>query len=496
MILSGNGATSNDGFVVVDPPYEQQEETPQVNEHLSNQSPSTSTSPTTDRRPQATGGHSPSSSSSTSLDDFCQSFEHAMTIAQHAERAKAEARTAIDRAETARNLAEQAWGQAMSAAEAAQSIARSGLAVAKLSLDACNLRSRPNHPTASLKNAFDLFASQREPIMDFERFQQALSYDDGTAFVTGGEFEAEEAAEREYPCDMYNCTTCRNRQRAQSWRFFKVSPEFGPTPKGTPRNLLSESCQPLPPKLNAGPGPPKRRDDNARKPTGVPKCFEKYSSPLALFSATSPRMPKTTHRTGNITEQGKVCGVSIPAPNQIGEKFLQLNPGPMPARPSTSDELEYLTFWSPSDSPKLDDPFQSDDGASSDDSSHSAPVFLGVRTRRAESCEEGLLSSPLKPRQLQRLSDMEPGRDTEEIARARFHLATAARSQSCSSEPGADQTKRPCSPLVLPDVDSGTNVQILPNNVQAFQPPPLKSTTPPTSRHGHVTSSTNSYLSD
>lgn len=39
-------------------------------------------------------------------------------------------------------------------------------------------------------------------------------------------------------------------------------------------------------------------------------------------------------------------------------------------------------------------------------------------------------------------------------------------------------------------------LQILPNNVQAFQPPPLKSTTPPTSRHGHVTSSTNSYLSD
>ncbi|XP_041456882.1 uncharacterized protein LOC121409123 [Lytechinus variegatus] len=192
--------------------------------------------------------------------------------------------------------------------------------------------------------------------------------------------------------------------------------------------------------------------------------------------------------------KGKFVASAYYQPIRLGKKFLQSNPGPMPARQSASDELEYLTFWPTNDSSQLEDPSYSDEGASSDDCSQSAPVFLGVRTRRAESCEEGLLNSPLKPRQLQRLSDMEP---TEEIARTRFHQVTAARrSQSCSSEPGADQAKRPCSPLVLPEVDSGTNVQILPNNVQVFTPPPAKSTTPPTSRHGHMTSSTKAYLSD
>nr|XP_054748013.1 uncharacterized protein LOC129253611 [Lytechinus pictus] len=484
--------TSNDGFVIIDQPNEQ-EENHHINEHTSEQakSLSISTSPTNDQRPQATGGQSPTSSSSPSLDEFCQSFEQAMTIAQHAERAKTEARTAIDRAETARNLAEQAWDQAMSASEAAQSIARSGLAVAKLSLDACNPRSKPNHQTASLKTAFDLFASQREPVMDFERFQEALSYDDEAALDIVGEFEE---GEREYPCDMYNCTTCRNRQKAQSWRFFKVSPDFSSPPKDTSTSRSSGPCLNHTPKANTGiPGSTKKRGHTGRKLTGVPKCFEKYSSPLGQFSAISPRIPKTVTQRP-VSEQGKVCGISLLSTNQIGEKFLQSNPGPMPARQSASDELEYLTFWPTNDSSQLEDPFYSDEGASSDDSSQSAPVFLGVRTRRAESCEEGLLNSPLKPRQLQRLSDMEP---TEEIARARFHQVTAARrSQSCSSEPGADQAKRPCSPLVLPEVDSGTNVQILPNNVQVFTPPPSKSTTPPTSRHGHMTSSTKAYLSD
>ncbi|XP_072163658.1 uncharacterized protein [Diadema setosum] len=383
----------------------------------------------------------------------------------------------------------------MAAAEAAQSIARSGLAVAKLSLDACNARSSQNGRGQSsdhLKGAFDLFARQKQPIMTYDKFQAALGLaeddidDDGVSREITLEFNSGNVGS-----DYH---TCGSQEVPPQLNFYDAN-------QGNQAASTLQLSQQLSRNTNIRQDADASRNVSNQKQNFVPKRFEKYLTPLGHTSgASSARTQKLANPCDGL--QGKTCGTNPSSTNQIAERFYRLHAAAPPARAQTSasDELEPSAFWRPNDVTGTDtssrrskkDPYLADDGASSDDSTRSAPTSLEVRCRRTESSDEGS-SPPLKPRQLQRLSDMEP---TEENMMTRLQQQ-ARRSQSCSSEPGADATrKRPCSPLVLPETDSGSNVQMLPNNVQAFQPAMAKSTTPPTSYHGNVTSSGRAYLSD